>query len=1266
MKQPKISIRLRRKELQLEQFSPAVSAIFEIFNSSLYDGLWHSELLQREDFYISEKFRSLLNYNSSDHFSWQSLLLPKDLIKFQKQLDSFTNATQFSFTEIFNFLNKSGEVIRLQVDFYTNPDLDSENQALFLGFKNISTQQLNDLKAKEHFQRSQEILNGSTVGMWEYNLVTDEAIFNQSWASILGYTIEELEILNTNIWVGLTHPDDIEKSQELLNAHIENKSSYFLNEVRMKHKDGHWVWIVHIGKVLNYSYDGKPEWLGGIHYDVSERKNGELLLTRYKELLEGVNEAAEIGIWDVDLKTKKVYWSDEIKKMAGVPIAFQPTLEDAMGFFKEGESRDSIVACMENAVKKGINFDIEVEIVTIQNKTLWTRAIGVTEYSNGFCTRLFGFFQNIHEKTLAINELANKEELFRKTFSHAPVGMAIVDLKGKISQINKNLCEFLGYSEAQLLQTNFNRFSHSKDKNLTTEFIDELLLGARESFKLDKRYIHKDGSTIWGQISVSSVRNIVDVITHFVVQVQDITERKKNELLLLNSQDLLERSNYVAKIGSWEIDVKDHTVSWSDSLSKILNTRENLIPTFEESIKYFTSGKHEEIVKTAIKRALEKGINYDIELLINTYNEDAKWVRMIGISEFEDGKCKRLYGLVQDIDHIKKSQVVIANKEEQWRTTFNHAKAGIALINFSGNADNVNQSLCDIFGYTMAEMQKVGIKDISLPEDLESNIDLMNNLIHGENEYFSAEKRFLHKKGHVIWVNLSMSSVKNDFGQFTHMVAQLVDITDSKNNQLLLNKYKDILERSNRVAKIGSWELNPENNLLFWSKNLIKLLGSTDYEPHPLNESISNYALAEDQERLTGVIQDAIQLGKNFDIEIQLKTEKGVRWMRMIGVSDFENNSCNLVHGLIQDIDDFKNAQLEILLREEEFRQTFWHAPIGMALLDLSGRIVRVNPSLCENFGYTEQEMLEVDSGVITHPDDAPLTNAMLQQVINGERESFQQEKRYFHKNQNLVWAILSLSSVKNDKGQTTHFVAQVNDITDKKLLTESLKEHNNRLQNYAHIVSHNLRSHTGNLSMLLELSEINQKQGFEDEIFDHIRSASNNMSETVQHLSDIVEINNLIKNTLAPHNLRKRVKKALQNLQAPLNEVNGEVFLKVDKELMVYAISSYIDSVVLNILTNAIKYRSPHRLLKIKIKAKKIEGYTYLKIADNGLGIDLEKHGSKIFGMYKTFHDHKNARGIGLFMSKNQMEAMDGRIEVKSKVDVGTTFIIYFRDELD
>ena len=861
-------------------------------------------------------------------------------------------------------------------------------------------------------------------------------------------------------------------------------------------------------------------------------------------------------------------------------------------------------------------------------------------------------------------ELEVKEQLFRQIFFDSPSGMALVNLDAKICQPSKKLCDFLGYSEVELLQTQLRNLSYPADKYLTQDIINQLLAGSDETLKVDKRYIHKNGSVIWAQVSMTAIKNEFGEILHFVVQLQDIDERKKTEFLLTNYKDLLERSNKVAKIGTWEIDVIEHTVSWSKSLASIINTRENFVPKFYDSVNHLIRMQHREIINLAIKNSLEAGVNFDVQLLANTADDSVKWIRMIGIAERENGKTQRLYGLIQDISDIKIAQQELANKEELWRTTFNHANAGIALINFYGEAYNVNQSFCDIFGYTIDEMQHIRIKDVSIAEDLEGNIELMENLISGTINNFTTQRQFRTKDKAIIWTNVTVSAVKNDYNQFTHMVAQIIDITESKTNEILLEKYRKILERSNHVAKIGSWEFDVASRRMFCSKNLLHLLGAVNYGRNFVTESVTNYLLEEDQKYALNLLNNAIRSGSNFDVELQLKTSTGLRWMRLIGISDYEHGTCKLLHGLVQDIQEVKSAQLEVLLREQEFRQTFWHAPIGMALIDLTGKVVRANPNLCEMFGYTEKEILEIDKSFISPAEDAEITDNLIQQLLDGKSDSFQLEKRYIHKNQNLIWGILSMSAVKNNKGETTHFVTSISDITEKKLLTERLKEHNNRLQNYAHIVSHNLRSHTGNLSMLLELSEISEKQSIDQELFDHIKSASRNLSQTVAHLSEIVEIQNIIKNTLVPQNVLNRINNALENVQSTLNQISFGICIDVNKDLTVRAIPSYLDSIILNILTNAIKYRSADRTLKITILAKKTKAYTTLSFEDNGLGIDLNRYGSKIFGMYKTFHNHQNALGIGLFMTKNQIEAMGGSIDVISKEDVGSKFTIYFKDE--
>ena len=143
--------------------------------------------------------------------------------------------------------------------------------------------------------------------------------------------------------------------------------------------------------------------------------------------------------------------------------------------------------------------------------------------------------------------------------------------------------------------------------------------------------------------------------------------------------------------------------------------------------------------------------------------------------------------------------------------------------------------------------------------------------------------------------------------------------------------------------------------------------------------------------------------------------------------------------------------------------------------------------------------------------------------------------------------------------------------------------------------------------------------------------------------------------------NLKKEIKKSIVQVKKRAETKDVVITIDVDKDLKIVFTKSYLESILFNLLTNSIKYRSKDRKVLISIKAECINEEVKVTIADNGLGIDLEKYGDKIFGMYKTFHGNEDATGLGLFMVKNQIESMNGRIEVESKVGEGTTFNIYF-----
>ncbi|EMM83027.1 GHKL domain protein, partial [Leptospira interrogans str. 2006001854] len=142
---------------------------------------------------------------------------------------------------------------------------------------------------------------------------------------------------------------------------------------------------------------------------------------------------------------------------------------------------------------------------------------------------------------------------------------------------------------------------------------------------------------------------------------------------------------------------------------------------------------------------------------------------------------------------------------------------------------------------------------------------------------------------------------------------------------------------------------------------------------------------------------------------------------------------------------------------------------------------------------------------------------------------------------------------------------------------------------------------------------------------------------------------------------LRDYIEKATQTIGGEIQKYQVQIHNLVSDSIRVRCNASYMESILLNFLTNAVKYRHPDRVPEITLNAERQENRLILSIKDNGLGIDMKKYGDKLFGMYKTFHNNKDAKGIGLFITKNQVEAMGGKIEVESRLNNGTTFRIIF-----
>ena len=268
----------------------------------------------------------------------------------------------------------------------------------------------------------------------------------------------------------------------------------------------------------------------------------------------------------------------------------------------------------------------------------------------------------------------------------------------------------------------------------------------------------------------------------------------------------------------------------------------------------------------------------------------------------------------------------------------------------------------------------------------------------------------------------------------------------------------------------------------------------------------------------------------------------------------------------------------------------------------------------------------------------------------------------------------ISLSPLKTEEGVLVS--AAIRDITSQKIaekkilkakeelevFAKKLVAQNTKLADFTQITSHNLRAPVSNLNSLLGFYKLVQSEEERVDLFQKLESVVNHLTLT---LNTLVEALNIRKD----NNEDKLEKIEFHSLMVKTQEIlSGEIMrtgavIKSDfSKLPDIAYNKiYLESIFLNLVGNALKYRSPDRVPEIYVSSGIENGKKFLKVTDNGQGINLKRHGHKLFGLNKVFHRHPDARGIGLFMTKTQVEAHGGSISAESEVNVGTTFNINF-----
>jgi len=366
-----------------------------------------------------------------------------------------------------------------------------------------------------------------------------------------------------------------------------------------------------------------------------------------------------------------------------------------------------------------------------------------------------------------------------------------------------------------------------------------------------------------------------------------------------------------------------------------------------------------------------------------------------------------------------------------------------------------------------------------------------------------------------------------------------------------------------------------------------------------------------------------------------------------------------------------KNKQLEE--SRITFKNVFDYSAIGIALVSPKGNWLTVNQAVCTMLDYSEEELMQLTFQDITHPDELAADLAFVNQLLNKERETYQMEKRYITSKGNIVYAVLSVSLVWADE-EPAYFISQIVDITAKTLLAfeiekknmaletanKELQNHITRINEFNRIIGHNLRGPATSIINAADFLERSDDENDRRLLLSKMKGTSQLIVNTINDLKDFLEIQINQDKNYPPADFKDALQNSLHILEDHIRDTNAVINTRFEVDKVLFP-KVYLESVFYNLVSNAIKYRNKQLAPVIDISTKKEGRLVVLQVSDNGIGINLERYANDIFKYQKIFHKGYESNGVGLFLTKTQVESYGGKIEVQSEVNKGTTFIIYF-----
>lgn len=814
------------------------------------------------------------------------------------------------------------------------------------------------------------VFESANVGK-SITLPTGEIDVNQAFADMLGYTLEEIR---NKRWQDLTPPGEIETIQQWLDPLLEGEKNSARFNKRYVHKNGSYIWA-DVSVAIHRDVERKPLYFITTIIDITEHKRAEEILRYHEHLLQEMGRVAKIGGWEFDPVTGKGTWTEEVARIHDLDPDDGTNVEHGMSFY-HGEARLKIEQALKEAIEHGKPYDLELEMITAKGAHKWVQTIGHPIFENGKVVQVRGSFQDVTQRKHSEENFRKSEELFRETFYRSGVGKAQVDpVSGRFLRVNPAFCRFIGYTEAELIEKTFTEITFPEDREQDENYFRSLLRRESPGFSWEKRYLRKDGSLVWGQVSVTVLFDQGDQAAIATVVIQDITERKRAE------EEVREREKrYRALFENMTGGFVLYEVVQDDQGLPV----DLVILAGNQGFEATTGLKMPEVLGRHLTRVLP-GIVKDAADWIGTFGK-------VGLSgeprQFEQGSellgyyysinayqsaPKQCAVTFADITERKRAEKELRDAHGRIRRMIDANIVGIVIAKPSGEVIETNDYYLETIGYSREEFNKglVDWRAITPPEWLPADEQAIKEL-QERGVCTPYEKEYVRRDGTRVSVFLSDVMLP---GPEEQIAAFVLDITKGKRAEEELRLSEELFSKAFHVGPTGMTITRiADGKFINVNDSFCRLFEFNREEVIGHTSTELNMWTPEERKKL---IRQQLESGglDNFELLARSKSGKSINLLFSSKEMKVRGEPCHLTTMI--DITERKRIKMEIQKLNEDLEQR---------VIERTAQLQAANRDL-ESFSYS-----------VSHDLRAPLraVSGFAQIVARRHRADLNEEGRHY------------------------------------------------------------------------------------------------------------------------------------------------------------------------------------------------------------------------------------------------------------------------------